>query len=35
MVSIFQTDSGIANMGWFGEKKDLIWCASMTRGMLF
>ena len=35
MVSIFQTDSGIANMGWFGEKKDLIWCASMTRGSFF
>lgn len=33
MVSIFQTDSGVANLNWFGANNELIWCASMTRGV--
>ena len=33
VVSIFQTDSGVANLNWFGANNELIWCASMTRGV--
>ena len=33
IVSVFQTDSGVANMGWFGGNVELIWCVSMTRGL--
>lgn len=33
IVGVFQTDSGVANMGWFGPNMDMLWCASMTRGL--
>lgn len=32
-MSVFQTDSGVANLGWFGSNLELIWCVSMTRGL--
>ena len=33
LVTILQTESGISSMGWFGPNQELIWCASMTRGL--
>lgn len=33
IVTILQTESGISSMGWFGPNQELIWCASMTRGL--
>lgn len=33
LLSIFQTESGVASMNWFGGNHELIWCASMTRGI--
>ena len=33
LVGLFQTDSGVASMGWFGTNMEMLWCASMTRGL--
>ena len=33
LVGLFQTDSGVASMGWFGPNSEMLWCASMTRGL--
>lgn len=32
-VGMFQTESGVSSMGWFGGNLEMIWCASMTRGV--